>query len=102
METGLSKEAFGNLLFICAIIGIIVVFVICYIAHKKGIDITSIKFQMKVLFGVGLIFGIFPLMLSNLSLKHKVIGSSLAFIGGLINYLGVGRLQQIFKKRLLK
>ena len=96
----MSKESFGNFLFICAILGIVTVFVVCYRAHKQGVDITTKKFQLKVFFSVGLIFGIFPLMFSSMALKYKVIGSSLALFGGLINYWGIGRLQEISKKLL--
>jgi len=99
MKLGLSGEAFGNLLVVGGLIGLIICAIIFYIAHKRGIDVTTHAFQLRVLFGFGCVFVVFPLWLSDLSIEGKIVGSSLAMAGGLANYYGIDRLQKIAKEK---
>ena len=99
MKLGFSGEAFGNLLVISTLVGIISCAIIFFVAHKKGIDVTTHKFQLRVLFGIGCILIILPLCLSDLSVISKIIGSFFAMTGALANYFGVGKLQQLVKKK---
>jgi uncharacterized membrane protein YidH (DUF202 family) len=99
MTIGFSGEAFGNLLVLLTLIGIVFCAIIFYVAHKKGIDVTAQKFQLRVLVGIGSVMIILPLCLSDLSFASKVIGSFLAMFGALVNYFGIDRLQNIIKKK---
>lgn len=100
MKFGFSGEAFGNLLVISSFLGIIACAIIFYAAHKKGIDVTSQKFQLKVLIGIGSLLIILPLCLSDLSVTSKFFGSFFAMGGALANYFGIDKLQKIIKRKL--
>ncbi len=99
MNIGFSGEAFGNLLVLATFVGIIVCAIIFYVAHKKGVDVTTQKFQLRVLVGIGSVLIIFPLCLSDLSPASKIIGSFLSMAGALANYFGIDRLQKLIKKK---
>ena len=99
MKLGFSGEAFGNLLVISTLVGIIACVIIFFVAYKKGKDVTTHKFQLRVLFGIGSILIILPLCLSDLSVISKIIGSFFAMTGALANYFGIGKLQQLVKKK---
>lgn len=99
MTIGFSGEAFGNLLVLLTFIGIILCAIIFYVAHKKGVDVTKQKFQLRVLIGIGSVLIILPLCLSDLSGTSKIIGSILAMAGALANYFGIDRLQKVIKER---
>ena len=99
MSIGFSGEAFGNLLVLSTFVGIFACAIIFYVAHKKGIDVTTQTFQLRVLVGIGLVLIILPLCLSDLNGLSKVIGSFFALSGALANYFGIDRLQKIIKER---
>ena len=97
MKIVFSGEAFSNLLVTLTLLGIISCAIIFFVAHRKGIDVTTHKFQLRVLIGIGCTLIILPLCLSDLSVTSKIIGSFFAMAGALTDYFGLDRLQQIIK-----
>ena len=99
MKLGFSGEGFGNLLVLNAFILVIIVFVACWIAPRRGIDIKTTRFQLSLLLGCVFVFGVIPLWLSDLPVEWKVVitaGTGSVAIG---NFFGTGRLQKIVKEQ---
>ena len=64
---------FGQILVLFFSIYIIVVVATVVIANKKGIDVTSFKFKLKVSFGGAIIFIIIPFFLfAYIPIKWKI------------------------------
>jgi|SRR5208337_746549 len=97
MKFGFSGEAFGNLIVLNAFLGLILGGIIFIIAHKRGIDITTRRFQLTV--GISLLFMlvVIPLLLSDASVKWKIIIAIAALAGGIGNYFGVDMMQRILR-----
>jgi hypothetical protein len=94
MKFGFSGEAFGNLMIIGAVIGVLIIFLTSYIAHKRGVDVTTHRFGLTLLIGCAIIFGIIPLWLTKLAVKEKLIVTILAFAFGFCNYFVIDRKQR--------
>jgi hypothetical protein len=99
LKLGFSGEAFSNLLVTLTLLGIISCAIIFFVAHRKGIDVTTHKFQLRVLIGIGCILIVLPLCLSDLDVISKIIGSFFAMTGALADYFGIDRLQQLIKRK---
>lgn len=102
MEIGFSGEAFGNLLVLNALILVLFVPLIFYVSHRRGIDITTRRFQLTVGVICLIVFVVVPLLLSDLSIKWKIIASILSVSAGIGNYFAVCGTEQIIKKHLWK
>lgn len=94
MKLGFSGEAFGNLILLMAIIVLIVVGIIFFIAHKKGIDVTARSFQLKVGMVSLIIFGVIPFLLTDSTINTKIIGTILALCIAIANYFAIDKMQQ--------
>jgi len=99
MSFGFSGESFVNLLVLSTIIAILIVFIVFYCADKKGIDINSRFFQLKIGITCAFIFVIIPLCLSDLDMKWKLIGSILSLTAGVGNYFGIDKIQMALKEQ---
>ena len=102
MDVTLSREAIENCIIAWISLGMIGMALTAYIAHKRGKDITTHKFQLKLLLGFGYFFVILPLFLSNLKLWQKIIVSIVAISGALLHYFGIDRLQKTIKNKYSK
>ena len=100
MKIGFSAEAFGNLLMLSAFIVIIVMGVIFFIAHKRGIDVTKHRFALTVTIGCAVVFAVIPFWLSDLSGIDKIIGTILMLSVGIGNYFAIDRMQRILREKL--
>ena len=98
MEIGFSGEGGANLIFVCGMAGLVAVLIYFYIWHKRGVDVTQIKFQLKALIGFGFLFVLFPLCLTELSPVDKIIGSIFSLGGGLLNFYGIDNAQKKIMK----
>ena len=99
MKLGFSGEAFGNLLVISGITGIAIMIVIFILAYKRGIDITKHRFALSLVISYGIMFVVAPFWLSDLSVKWKIIGTSLMLAAGIGNYFAIDRMQRAIRKR---
>jgi hypothetical protein len=94
MKFGFSGEAFGNLLILSAIIMVIVMSTACFIAHKRGVDVTTHRFGLTLLIGCAIIFIVIPFWLTDLTIKDKILGTILMFAFGFGNYFAIDRKQR--------
>lgn len=94
MKFGFSGEAFGNLLVLSAFILIIVMGLIFFMAHKRGVDVTKHRFALTVGVCSIIFFGVLPFWLSDLSLKDKIVGTILMLAVGIGNYFAIDRMQR--------
>ena len=101
MKLGFSGHAFDNLLLLSVIVMIIVQVLVNIIAKKRGVDIKSSRFQLRLGLCCGIIFVIIPGLFSDLPIEDKIIASTLALAGGIANFFAVGRMQKLFKERFI-
>ncbi|MGC9964111.1 MAG: hypothetical protein ABSE08_01775 [Syntrophobacteraceae bacterium] len=97
MKLGFSGEAFGNLLIVSGVLGLITLGIVFFIAHKRGINIATRKFALSTGVGAAIVFAIIPLWLTNISIKFKVVGSALALAVGIGNYFAIDRAQRVLR-----
>lgn len=102
MELGFSGEAFGHLLLLSVFIALVVIALIFIIAKKRGVDVTSNRFQLKVGISCLIIFGIIPLFFTNDTLITKIIISILGLAGGIANFFAVDKIGRVLKDRFKK
>ena len=102
MELGFSGEAFGHLVLLMVFIALVVIALVFIIAKRRGVDVTSNRFQLKVGIYCLIIFFIIPLFFTSLPLVPKIIISILALAGGLANFFAMDRIGKILKDRFKK
>ena len=95
MKLGFSGEAFGNLLVLDALVSIPVILAVFIIAHKRGVDVTTPRFQIRVFITSIFILGIIPLSLCDLSLWSKIKIITLASAVGVGNYIGIDKMRRV-------
>jgi|SRR5208337_4916796 len=89
MKFGFSGEAFGNLLVLNAIIVVIGLCAFFFIAHRRGVDVSSRRLHLKVLIVSVGVFLIIPLWLTDLTIKWKAIITLAGVAAGAANYFGL-------------
>ena len=102
MELGFSGEGFGNSLFVLWIIASFVYTVVYWGARSRGIEVTSGRFQFKVLSTIIVIFFVIPFLFCDLDILWKIIGIVTAAAVGFINYISVDRTQKYLRDRFNK
>ena len=91
---------FGQVLALFFLIFIVVAVATVVIANKKGVDVTSFKFKLKVGFGGAIIFIIIPFFFfADIPIKWKIIISIPSIIVGYV-YLVV--LHKISQRKIKK
>ena len=101
MKLGFSGEGFANLLTMSGLLGTLLVLVIFYVAHRRGIDVRSRRFQFKVLSGILLVFLVIPLWFSDLDVLWKLIATIVPLGAGLANYFAIDKMQKVLKDRFV-
>ncbi len=94
MKLGFSGEAFSNLLVLDALVSIPLILAVFIIAHRRGVEVTTHRFQITVLTAWVIFFGIIPFSLCDLSVwsKIKMIGLGLAVVIG--QYIGIDKMRR--------
>ena|SRR5208283_3474688 len=100
MKFGFSGEAFGNLIVLDTIIALVLGGIFFVVAHKRGIDVTTCRFQLTLLVSCALILIIIPLWLTDISIKWKAILTVAGFAAGIGNYFAIDRMQRVLRERL--
>jgi len=100
MKFGFSGDAFGNLIILLTVTALIVIGMIFIIAKKRGVDVTTRSFQLRVGISCGIIFILIPLWFSDLSIKPKIIVTILGLAVGIGNYFAIDRLQKVLREQL--
>jgi hypothetical protein len=95
MKLGFSGEAFSNLLVLNAFVMGPIILAVCIIAHRRGLDVTTHRFQITVLVTVVLIFVIIPISLCDHPIRTKIIGIALGAAVCAGNYVGVDRMRRV-------
>jgi hypothetical protein len=95
MNLGFSGESFGNLLVLDTFIAFLFIGLIGFISHKRGVDVTTHRFQIKVLTVAVTIFLIIPFSLCDLSVKSKIIGIALILAAIVGNYIGFDKMRRV-------
>lgn len=100
MKFGFSGEAFGNLIVLDTIIALAIGGIIFIVAHKRGIDVTTRRFQLMLMVSCALILIIIPLWLTDITIKWKAIITVAGFAAGIGNYFVIDRMQRVLRERL--
>ena len=93
MQIGFKGESFANLLVLLTFIGILVIFLVSFIAHKRGIDITRNRFMFTLFLVVCVALIIIPLLLADIPQKIKFLITFLGLLAGVSNYFVIGKIQ---------
>ena len=97
MKLGFSGEGFANLLTLSTLTGALLVFVIFFIAYKRGIEVTSSRFQIKVIVAVVFLFIVIPLWFSDLDILWKFIATIVPSAVGAANYFAIDKMQKYLR-----
>ncbi len=95
MELGFSGAGFGNLLVLDTFVALLFIGLIVFISYRRGVDITTHRFQITVLTIVVTVFLIIPFSLCDLSVwsKIEIIALAVAVIVG--NYIGIDKMRRV-------
>lgn len=95
MKLGFSGEAFGNLLVVAALVSGALIIPVFIIAHRRGVDVTTHRFQIKVFVAAAMIFVIIPFSLCDLSVGSKITGIALMVAVGVGQYIGIDKMRRV-------
>lgn len=101
MKIGFSGEGFANLITLLTFAAILFYSIFYFIAYKRGINVTSRRFQFKVLTSIVFIFIIIPLWFSDLDVLWKLIATIVPLTAGLLNYFAIDKMQKFLRRTLI-
>ncbi len=95
MELGFSGAGFGNLLVLDTFVAGALILAVFIIAHRRGVDVTTHRFQITVFAAVAIIFIIIPFSLCDLSVGSKITGIALMVAVGVGQYIGIDKMRRV-------
>jgi hypothetical protein len=100
MDLGFSGKAFGNLVILMVLLALVAIALITTVAKKRGIDISSNRFQLKL--GIScLIICLVPFLFTDRPFLVKIIILLIGLAGGIANFFVIDRMQKFLKDKFI-
>jgi hypothetical protein len=92
--SGISSANFDMIFYSSVAVGVIGIGLTCFLAAKRGVDITTRKFGLKTAITWLLFCGIPVVWATDMRFEIKALGSGLALLAAFANYFLIESLQK--------